>query len=482
MVRTHKAGARLEAHHGSSAGTLPASQMAWSLNKQQQETLAAMAAFFSGSKGSGKGASGGPPRGKKDGIPNWNCKCGHTENWGTRPVCKRCGAEAPKRILKLQAEKGTTPPPPPRNPGTGPGASKGGSPTPAGTPSNPPGASAGSGEWRNPGKGGRHTPEPAQASDNDAEAGLRKQLEAAKDTLRTAKSKGTDEETTEFLQRRVDRLQADLDALKPLDARFRSLLDQKTAAEGRVASTETKVAKAKEALKEAEAEETAARAKLADVNGQIEELRQQQQKEAEANAPPELIPQPGDELVRKLSENGLPEAARQSFLTTLGHMGITAAMAADRGLLLAKATLGPTQPKQGQPNGSKGGGSAKEAAWTATPIDQTLPKGASQTEVQARRKRHADAMAALESLDHAHSAEKAANADLARLRAAEAEAQAKVTDATEEDPPEMVALVNAVEAVAEAERKRQRLAQNRAKAEARAAEVSRGVQPAPMTD
>ena len=44
--------------------------MAWGLNKQQQETLAAMAAFFSGSKGSGKGAAGGPPRGKKDGIPD----------------------------------------------------------------------------------------------------------------------------------------------------------------------------------------------------------------------------------------------------------------------------------------------------------------------------------------------------------------------------------------------------------------------------
>ena len=186
--------------------------------------------------------------------------------------------------------------------------------------------------------------------------------------------------------------------------------------------------------------------------------------------------------MRKLSENGLPEAARQSFLTTLGHMGITAAMAADRGLLLAKATTGPSQPKQGQPNGNKDGGSAKDPAWTATPIDQTLPKGASQTEVQARRKRHAEAMAALESLDHAHSAEKAASADLAKLKAAEAEAQAKVSDDAEEGSPERVALAKAVEAVAEAERKRQRLVQNRAKAEARAAEVSRGVQPAPMTD
>ena len=131
--------------------------------------------------------------------------------------------------------------------------------------------------------------------------------------IRNAKGNGTEEEMIEHMQQRADQLQSQLDAMKPLDARFRSLLDQKTAAEGKVASAEGKVAKAKEALAEAEAEAKAARAKQADVEAQIEAVRKQQQAEEEAKNPKAPPPAPdqntlADVLALRLTANGLTEA------------------------------------------------------------------------------------------------------------------------------------------------------------------------------
>ena len=483
LVRTHKAGARLAAHHGSCAGSLPVEPMAWGLSqKQQQDAFAAMAAFLVGTKGGGKGASGGSKgggKGKKDGIPNWDCKCGHTANWGTRPVCKDCGAEAPKWVLKLQAEKGTKPPPPK-------GSGKG-SPNPPAQPSasNPtggsPGASRGQGEWRREGKAGRTEPEAPPSEDNEAETTLRSQLEIAKSTLRSAKNQGADEDTLEFLQRKVDRLQTTLDALKPLDSRLRSLLDQKKAAEGKVASTESKVAAAKEALKEAEQEESAAKARLQEIGASIEEVRQQQQSETEAQKPRAEQHQRGDEIVVKLSENGLPEASRQMLLATLELLGISAKQAADRGLELANQTAQATKVPEDTPPADGSANQQVPMDLTGAAAEPNPGAGLSAAEIKALRKRQLDSIAAMETLEHAATAVETAERECKRLR--EAEEQAKTAwhaadDPADHDTEEFKAHKKAAEATAAGEAKRQRLVDAKNKAAAQVAEVSKAKPPA----
>ena len=441
--------------------------MAWTPSKQQQRALAALSELLGGSKGGGKGSGSPASRGKKDGIPNWDCRCGHTANWGNRPVCKRCGVEAPKWVLKLQAEKGTTPPPPPSGKGGGKGQA-GGSPQPSPAASTPgvAGASAGNGEWRSNGKGGKSEPEPTPPpSENGKEAELRRKLEATRSTIRTAKSQGLDEETTELLQRKADALQAELDAHKPLDARFRSLLDQKAAAEAKVTAAQNKVSAAKEALTDAEAEESTAKTKLGDVEVQIEAIRRQQQEAADAARPTPLQPRPGDDVVKKLSENGLTEPQRQALLAALLVMGIDAKTASDRGLELAAAAT----PKQDPAGTGTAAEPAAPAAVAPGAPAKGLKRGAPVADIKAQRKRMIDATNALERLEQIATAEAAAKVELERLKTAQAAARARV-DAAGVDPadparPEAQALQSATVAVQTAEERGRKLADERAEAE-----------------
>ena len=110
--------------------------------------------------------SGGSGLGSKGGIPNWNCRCGTKSNFGTRATCRNpaCAAEAPKRILKLQAEKGirqgtptptTTPPSTPRaNLTGGPGTPSLRPSTPRQTGLNSPNPAAQGGAWGTAGAAG----------------------------------------------------------------------------------------------------------------------------------------------------------------------------------------------------------------------------------------------------------------------------------------------------------------------------------------
>ena len=461
LVRTFKAGHRLAAHHGSDPGVAVAGPMACrTLSQAERMVLQSLLGGWRGASGNDRGgrAGGGQARGKKDGIPNWDCSCGHTDNWGTRPVCKRCGREAPKRILRLQALKGTVPPPTPQRPSPPP---PGPNPSPPGAPPNPPGHSAGQGDWRKEGKGGKSTPEApaasggtppkAPAADSPAETNLRKRLDAMRQNIRQAKGNGTEEDMIEQMQQRADHLQAQLDAMKPLDARFRSLLDQKTAAEGKVAAAEGKVLKAKDALAEAETEAKAAKAKQAEVEAQIEAVRRQQQAEEEAKKPKPPPPAPDQSsiinmLALRLTANSLPEGERQGCLTLLQSMGVGPREAADRALAITRGTepappvgaaasssggqtgapvaVQPAAAGLGQNQGGAPGGSSDGGR----PLVRPAPDPETPESCAAKRAKRDEMVKAYDQLDVALKAEADVRRELSRHQAAAHAAQQVVAE------------------------------------------------------
>ena len=222
----------------------------------------AVRAAMSGGSGSSQRASSAPrlpSLGSKNGIPNWNCRCGAKANFGTRPTCRDCGAEAPKRILKLQATKGqqgggtpaNTPPTTPRaNLSSAPGTPSLRPSTPRQTGLNTPNAAAQGGAWgtingaRRVHWGDQEAPSEAPAGTQDDPAQLRSKLAGLRQTLQTAKNADNDKDLIDDLEARIAVVQAKLDATRPKDARLQSLLDRKKSLTAKLAAADSRVAKA----------------------------------------------------------------------------------------------------------------------------------------------------------------------------------------------------------------------------------------------
>ena len=287
--------------------------------------------------------------GTKHGIPNWNCRCGTKANFGTRPTCRnpQCGAEAPKRILKLQAEKGiqpggtpaTTPPTTPRANLTG--AAELGGLRPGGTPRqtgiNSPNPAAQNGAWGTVNAARRvhwgpteqgDTPAPTDPGEDPAK--LRKDLSALKQILQTTRNTGGPPEMVEDLELRIAKTQSKLDSLRPMDARLQSMLDRKKGLTSKLAAADARVAKAQAELDAALAEQETTKESL----GKVEEELEQALKEQSKDKPTAVVPKDEDWLVNKAFGDGTDPEERNRALAALKAWGIEALQAQERYHLL----------------------------------------------------------------------------------------------------------------------------------------------------
>ena len=430
----------------------------------------AVRAAMAGGSGSSQRASGGsrpPSLGRKQGIPNWNCRCGAKANFGTRPTCRDCGAEAPKRILNLQAAKASqgggqpnaTPPNTPRASSTPtPGTPILRPSTPRQTGLNTPNEAAQSGAWGTI-NGSRKVhwagdPPPEQTTDTPADpAELRKELAGLRQTLQTAKNSGTPEDVLQLLENKISQVQAKLDATRPKDAQLQSLLDKKKGLTAKTAAAETRISKAKEELAAAEAEQTSLQEQLAQVEAKLEAAFQEQRK----TATPTVDPKAEDNLILKAFSEETPPDERASLLKALEALHYNPVQAQERYYLLNPPPA-PPQPAVGSPEAE-----AAEAEAKVKRLEKSLAKG--KAEADAKK-------AALKAAEEAK---------LAEAKAKEAQ---QAADGKPDDSPEKVRAREAATAAADSEAKRARTAklaeQAAREAEAAAAmEIDESAQEAP---
>ena len=403
----------------------------------------AVRAAMAGGSGSSQRAPGGlrlPSLGKKQGIPNWNCRCGAVANFGTRPSCRDCGAEAPKRILKLQVTKAaqggatpaTTPPTTPRA-GSTPGTPSLRPHTPRQTGLNTPNPAAQNGAWGTI-NGARRVhwaeTEPPQAPDGTAEdpAELRKELTGLRQTLQTAKNAGTSDDVLQLLETKIASVQTRLDATRPKDAQLQSLLDKKKGLSAKLTAVETRISKAKEELQAAEEEHATVKEGLAQVETKLEAAFREQGKD---NPPAAVDAKAEDPLILKAFDDATTPEERVNLLKALEALQYTPVQAQARYHLL-RPPPPPPQPEPGSPEAEAAEADAAVAKLEAATAKAKAAAAAKKAALQA--------------------AEEAKAAD---TKAKEAQ---KAAEGKPDDSPEKQAAKKAAEEAAESEAKRARTA------------------------
>ena len=427
----------------------------------------AVRAAMGGALGASQRASSAPRQpslGSKNGIPNWNCRCGAKANFGTRPTCRDCGAEAPKRILKLQATKsqqggGTpanTPPSTPRaNLSSTPGTPNLRPSTPRQTGINSQNAAAQNGAWgtvngaRRVHWGDQDPPADAPAGVQDDPAQLRTKLTGLRQTLQTAKNANSDKDLLDNLEARIADTQAKLDATRPKDARLQSLLDRKKGLTAKLAAADTRVSKAKEELEAAEAEHAAAAEGLSQVEAKLEEAFREQ-----SELPSAVAPKTEDALICKAFDDATKPEERTQILKALEALQYTALQAQERFHLL-RPPPPPPQPAAGTPEADAAEADAKVAR-----LEAAMAKAKAE---QAARKEAVKAAEAAKLADE-------------KAKKAQQEAEGKP-----EDSPERQAAKKAAEEAAESEAKRARTAKQAEQAAQEAAAAQQAMEVDPET-